>query len=212
MEKLESLNKEELEKRKLIQEIKQIQKPIWRNTSFISVIGSLTLTFIAIVISIWQIKNNKISELESAKENLRQKTEEVNTRENLTRTQYIKAIAEKAIVQSEKANAISERTQAVQQFKNWQLSMRESELKSKIKKFGIINEELKKKSAGYKRGFIESYVQNNSAVRVDIEKYSTPQNRVEFEQWMKEQLLWTALSKYESYIFSQTTNASLQGL
>jgi len=73
MEKLESLNKEELEKRKLIQEIKQIQKPIWRNTSFISVIGSLTLTFIAIVISIWQIKNNKISELESAKENLRQK-------------------------------------------------------------------------------------------------------------------------------------------
>jgi len=44
-------------------------------------------------------------------------------------------------------------------------------------------------------------VQNNSAVRVDIEKYSTPQNRVEFEQWMKEQLLWTALSKYESYIF-----------
>jgi hypothetical protein len=90
--------------------------------------------------------------------------------------------------------------------------MRESELKSKIKKFGIINEELKKKSAGYKRGFIESYVQNNSAVRVDIEKYSTPQNRVEFEQWMKEQLLWTALSKYESYIFSQTTNASLQGL
>jgi hypothetical protein len=56
MEKLESLNKEELEKRKLIQEIKQIQKPIWRNTSFISVIGSLTLTFIAIVISIWQIK------------------------------------------------------------------------------------------------------------------------------------------------------------
>jgi hypothetical protein len=212
MENLESLNKDELEKRKLIQEIKQIQEPIWRKASFISVVGTLTLTFVAIIVSIWQIKNNKISELETAKENLRQKTEEVETRENYTRTLYNEAIAEKAIVQSEKANAISERTEAVQQFKNWELSRRELELKSNIKKFGIINEELKKKSAGYKRGFIESYVQKNSAVRADIEKFSTPQNHVEFEKWMKEQLLWTALSKYESYIFSQTTNASQHGL
>ncbi len=200
---MDDLSKEQLEKLKLIEEIKQIKAPVWKKTSFISVVGTLTFAFLTIVISVWQIKNNKIAELEIAKELLKQKTEEVELKERNSLTLYNEAIAEKAIIQSEKATAISARNEAEQSFKNWKLSRREADLNASIQKLRVINTELKKRSQGYKRGFIESFVENNNAVRTDIERFSTPENRAEFEDWLKSQLLWTALSRYENYILDQ---------
>lgn len=202
MHELEKLSNEQLEKLKLIEEIRQITTPIWKKTTFISVIGTLTFTFLTIVISVWQIKNNKISELENAREELNRKAKEIELKERNNLILYNEAIAEKAIIQSEKASAISAQNEAEQTFNNWKLSRREAELNASIKKLAVINAELKKKSQGYKRGFITSFIDNNPAVRIDIERFSTPETRSEFENWLKSQLLWTALTRYEEYILS----------
>ena len=203
MDGMNDLSKEELEKLKLIEEIKQITTPTWKKTSFISVVGTLTFTFLTIVISVWQVKESKITELEKAKEALKIMSEEVAIKEQNNLTLYNEAIAEKAIIQSEKASAISARSEAEQTFTNWKLSRREADLNSSIEKLRIVNGELKKRADGYKRGFIDSFVENNSSVRADIERFSTTENRAEFERWLKSQLLWTALSRYEKYIYDQ---------
>ncbi|MFD3000399.1 hypothetical protein ACFS7Z_08520 [Pontibacter toksunensis] len=118
------------------------------------------------------------------------------------------AVAERAVAQSEKAQAVSERTTAVQELKNFELLKREEGLKANIKIFNTTNEELKMQSRAYKKGFVDSYVNNNKSVRIDFERFSTEGNEDELEKRLKEQFLWTALTRYEEYILTQKINTN----
>jgi len=207
-ENLRKLELEQLEKIRLITEILEKKQPIWKKTSFIGVVGSLLLTFLATIVSIWQIQSSRIETLKKEKEELQSKTEQIQKREDEAHIRYNEAIAEKAIVQSEKAEAISEKNVTEQKISNWELSKREEDLKASVRRLKKLNNELARKSKKYKYDFIEAYIEKNNTVRADIIKYSSEQNRQEFQTWLKERFLWTALTRYEQYILEEVENAS----
>lgn len=212
---MQSMTVDELEKQKLIEEIKEIQRPAWKKLSTISVVSSLLFTAVATAIAVWEVQETKIDELKRQQSEIAKQQKDIEKKEQTTAVQYNEAVAEKASALSEKAEAISERTISEQKIQNWELLKREEELTKSINKLeeqyeeklkkalADMASEMEKKSKDYKIGFITAFVDSNQTVRADIERFSNEANREKFETWLKRDLLFTALTRYQGYILKE---------
>ncbi len=204
---LDILSVEELQKLKLKEEILILKKPIWKQTQFISIVVTLIIAFIGTSITIWQKQEEKIEyaeaerkkyqllteELLSEKNNLKEKSEEAKVR-------LLEALSEKTIAVSEK----SEIKNQINSLQEMQLMQREKSLSERVIKLQNLGKELEKRNKGFKEGFIEAYVSNNVAVQRDIDRFAKEGMKLEMEDWLKKQFLFTALNRYQNYIVENT--------
>ena len=136
------------------------------------------------------------------------KKKQVQLESENTNKLYNEALAEKSNVLSQKSQIQNQ----INELNKINLIEKENNLKKDIKKLEIerirmeaINIELKQKIDGYKKGFIESFMQNDF-VQNDIDKFITQEQKTEGVLWLKSKLIWTALVNYENYIFEQSQN------
>ncbi|MEA5139952.1 hypothetical protein [Arcicella rigui] len=204
---LDILSVEELQKLKLKEEILILKKPIWKQTQFISIVVTLIIAFIGTSITIWQKQEEKIEyaeaerkkyqllteELLSEKNNLKEKSEEAKVR-------LLEALSEKTIAVSEK----SEIKNQINSLQEMQLMQREKSLSERVIKLQNLGKELEKRNKGFKEGFIEAYVSNNVTVQRDIDRFAKEGMKLEMEDWLKKQFLFTALNRYQNYIVENT--------
>lgn len=204
---LDILSVEELQKLKLKEEILILKKPIWKQTQFISIVVTLIIAFIGTSITIWQKQEEKIEyaeaerkkyqllteELLSEKNNLKEKSEEAKVR-------LLEALSEKTIAVSEK----SEIKNQINSLQEMQLMQREKSLSERVIKLQNLSKELEKRNKGFKEGFIEAYVSNNVTVQRDIDRFAKEGMKLEMEDWLKKQFLFTALNRYQNYIVENT--------
>lgn len=207
--RLENLSIEDLQKIKLKEEIRALKKPIWKQVQFVSIVVTLIIAFVGTSITIWQKQGEKIEfaerekkkyqdmmkDLLADKANLKEKTEEANVR-------LLEALSEKATAVSEKSE-IKNNLNSIQEI---QLINREKDLSDRIFRLQNIGKELEKISKGYKEGFIESYV-SNQTVQNDIHRFAKEGQKLEMENWLKKQFLFTALNRYQNYMVEKTNTS-----
>ncbi len=132
-------------------------------------------------------------ELLSEKNNLKEKSEEAKVR-------LLEALSEKTIAVSEK----SEIKNQINSLQEMQLMQREKSLSERVSKLQNLGNELEKRNKGFKEGFIEAYVSNNVTVQRDIDRFAKEGMKLEMEDWLKKQFLFTALNRYQNYIVENT--------
>lgn len=134
-----------------------------------------------------------MTELLSEKNHLKEKTAEANVRMS-------EALSEKTIAVSEKSDIKNQ----INSLKETQLINREKYLNDNIQRLEKINIEYKNRNDGYKQGFIESFVSKNDSVQNDINRFAKDGMKLEMEVWLKKKFLFTALNKYEKYLFANS--------
>jgi hypothetical protein len=206
---LDNLSIEELQKVKLKEEILALTRPVWRQTQFISIVVTLIIAFIGTSITIWQKQAEKVEYAEAEKSKYKSMTEELLTEKHNLKLKTEEANLRLLEALSEKTTAVSEKSEIKNQINSLQeiqLIKRERSLSGRISRLQNIEKELAKRNNGYKRGFIEAFVSKNQTVQNDIYKYTKEGMKLETENWLKKQILYTALNQYENYIVENTNN------
>lgn len=204
---LDNLSIEDLQKLKLKEEILALKKPVWRQTQFISIVVTLIIAFAGTSITIWQKQAEKVEYAEAEKRKYKTMTEELLTEKNNLKVKTEEANVRFQEALAEKITAVSEKSEIKNQINSLQeiqLIKREKSLSNRILQLQNIGKELEKRNKGFKEGFIETYVSENETVQNDISRFAKEGMKLEMEEWLKKQFLFTALNRYQNYIVENT--------
>jgi hypothetical protein len=199
---LEDLTIEQLQKLKLQEEIRNLQKPIWAQIPFISIITTLVIAFTGTTITIWQIQDkadNKLAEERRLFADDKKKLEEekIDAQRQMTeaKAQYQEARTEKAAVLSEKTEIVTK----ANEMRELRLHDREEDLKRRIASLEKFYDNMLKSTDAYISRFSDGYVKTPT-MQADIARFAKEGEKELLENWIKTKVFFTGIRRFREHV------------